>query len=107
MVPGAGKLTMKFEPEDGGPVMDLNIFDFKGAGVAMGMYNTEVPHLLHPLTSPLLPFHSFFSQPYFMHSLFCRGSLEMEFTLLYSQAPYEVFIEYCTDFKPERTAIPG
>ena len=42
VVPGAGKLTMKFEPEDGGEATDYTIFDFKGPGVAMGMYNTEV-----------------------------------------------------------------
>jgi isocitrate dehydrogenase len=40
-VPGAGKLTMKFEPADGGPAQDYDIFDFDGPGVAMGMYNTE------------------------------------------------------------------
>lgn len=42
VVPSAGKLTMRFEPEDGGAAQDYTVFDFKGAGVAMGMYNTEV-----------------------------------------------------------------
>lgn len=46
-MPGAGKLTMKFEPEDGGKAIDYTVFDFKGAGVAMGMYNTEVTCILH------------------------------------------------------------
>jgi len=42
VVPGPGKLTMRFEPRDGGVAQDYTIFDFEGAGVAMGMYNTEV-----------------------------------------------------------------
>jgi isocitrate dehydrogenase len=41
VVPGPGKLTMKFEPEDGGETMDFEIFDFPGGGVALGMYNLD------------------------------------------------------------------
>ena len=41
-MPGPGKLTMRFEPKDGGQAQDYTIFEFEGAGVAMGMYNTEV-----------------------------------------------------------------
>lgn len=40
-VPGPGKLTMKFEPADGGENMEFEIFDFPSAGVAMGMYNLD------------------------------------------------------------------
>lgn len=40
VVPGKGKLTMKFEGEDG-KVIEHEIFTFKGPGVAMGMYNVE------------------------------------------------------------------
>jgi len=41
VVPGNGKLTMKFEGTDG-KVMDFEVFNFKnGGGVAMGMYNTD------------------------------------------------------------------
>ena len=40
VVPGKGKLTMKFVGEDG-QVIEHEIFKFKGAGVALGMYNTE------------------------------------------------------------------
>ena len=40
VIPGKGKLTMKFEGEDG-KVIEHEIFNFKGAGVAMGMYNVE------------------------------------------------------------------
>jgi len=41
VVPGAGKLTMVFEPEDGGEKKEYDVFNFKGSGVAMGMYNTD------------------------------------------------------------------
>jgi isocitrate dehydrogenase len=40
-VPGAGKLTMKFEPSDGGETIEREIYDFAEAGVAMGMYNVD------------------------------------------------------------------
>ncbi|MCX8144384.1 MAG: NADP-dependent isocitrate dehydrogenase [Bacteroidia bacterium] len=40
VVPGKGKLTIKFEGEDG-QVIEHEVFQFKGAGVAMGMYNTD------------------------------------------------------------------
>jgi isocitrate dehydrogenase len=40
LVPGKGKLTMKFEGEDG-KVQEYEIFNFKSAGIAMGMYNVD------------------------------------------------------------------
>jgi isocitrate dehydrogenase len=40
VVPGKGKLTVKFEGEDG-QVIEHEVFQFKGGGVAMAMYNTE------------------------------------------------------------------
>ncbi|MDI7775166.1 NADP-dependent isocitrate dehydrogenase [Asticcacaulis sp. EMRT-3] len=40
LVPGAGKLTMKFEGDDG-TVKEYEVFKFPGAGVAMGMYNLD------------------------------------------------------------------
>ena len=40
-VPGAGRLTMRFEPADGGPARDFKIFDFPAGGVALGMYNLD------------------------------------------------------------------
>ena len=40
IVPGKGKLTMKFEGEDG-KVIEHEVYAFKGAGVAMGMYNID------------------------------------------------------------------
>ncbi len=38
--PGKGKLTMKFEGEDGA-VIEREVYDAPGAGVAMGMYNLD------------------------------------------------------------------
>jgi isocitrate dehydrogenase len=40
VVDGPGKLTMKFEGEDG-TVKEFDVYNFKGGGVAMGMYNTD------------------------------------------------------------------
>ena len=40
-VPGAGKLTMSFVPEDGSAPTEYTVFDFKSSGVAMGMYNLD------------------------------------------------------------------
>ncbi|AGH97170.1 NADP-dependent isocitrate dehydrogenase [Micavibrio aeruginosavorus] len=40
-VSGPGKLTMRFEPANGGPAQEFEVFDFPAAGVAMGMYNLD------------------------------------------------------------------
>jgi len=40
LVPGKGKLTMKFEGEDG-QVIEKEIFEYPDAGIAMGMYNLD------------------------------------------------------------------
>jgi isocitrate dehydrogenase len=40
-IPGAGKLKMVFEPAGGGAAQSWEIMDFKSAGIAMGMYNTD------------------------------------------------------------------
>ena len=40
-VPGAGKLTIKFEPEDGGETIEHEVFKFENSGVAMAMYNLD------------------------------------------------------------------
>ena len=40
VVPGKGKLTIKFEGEDGN-VIEHEVYQFKGPGVAMGMYNID------------------------------------------------------------------
>src|SRR5438874_9350282 len=39
-VPGPGKLTIKFEGADG-QVIEHEVFQFKGSGVAMAMYNLD------------------------------------------------------------------
>ena len=40
-IQGKGKLTMTFTPEGGGASKSWDVYDFKGDGVAMGMYNTD------------------------------------------------------------------
>ncbi|SDE40958.1 MULTISPECIES: NADP-dependent isocitrate dehydrogenase [Kordiimonas] len=41
LVPGKGKLTMKFEPADGGEAIEREVYEFQESGVAMGMYNVD------------------------------------------------------------------
>jgi len=41
VVPGPGKLTIKFQPSDGGEPIEHEVFDFPGGGVAMSMYNLD------------------------------------------------------------------
>src|ERR671916_381746 len=41
VVPGAGKFTMTFTPDDGGEAKEIDVFDFPGGGVLMGMYNLD------------------------------------------------------------------
>jgi len=40
-IPGAGKLELVFTPAGSGEKVAYQIFDFEGAGVAMGMYNLD------------------------------------------------------------------
>jgi len=41
VVPGPGKLQLVYSPADGKPATTLDVFDFKGKGVALAMYNTD------------------------------------------------------------------
>src|SRR5438552_12958409 len=41
VIKGKGKLTMTFTPEAGGEPQTFEVFNFKGDGVAMTMYNTD------------------------------------------------------------------
>jgi len=41
VIKGKGKLTMTFTPEDGGEPEVFEVFNFKGGGVALSMYNTD------------------------------------------------------------------
>ena len=41
LVPGPGKLTMRFEPAGGGEVLEFEVFDFPESGCAMSMYNLD------------------------------------------------------------------
>ena len=41
LVPGAGKLTMRFAPADGGEAVEYEVMEFEEPGIAMGMYNLD------------------------------------------------------------------
>jgi isocitrate dehydrogenase len=41
LVPGKGKLTLRFEPEDGGEPIEREVFNFPDSGMAMSMYNLD------------------------------------------------------------------
>lgn len=41
VIKGKGKLKMSFTPDDGGPAQEWEVYNFKGDGVAMSMYNTD------------------------------------------------------------------
>ena len=40
-IPGPGKVTLNYQPEGGGAPQVLEVHDFKGPGVALGMHNTK------------------------------------------------------------------
>ncbi len=40
-IPGPGRVTLHYEPADGSEPWVMDVFDFKGPGVAMGMHNTS------------------------------------------------------------------
>jgi isocitrate dehydrogenase len=41
LIPGPGKLTIKWQATDGSQVIDHEVYDFPGSGVALGMYNLD------------------------------------------------------------------
>ena len=41
IIPSAGKLIMKFTPNDGGPEIEHEVNDYESPGIAMGMYNLD------------------------------------------------------------------
>ena len=41
VAPGAGKFEMIYTPADGGEKTTMEVYNFKGKGVMMGMYNTD------------------------------------------------------------------
>lgn len=41
IAPGPGKLTLTFTPSDGGKPTEMQVYEFKGKGVALSMYNTD------------------------------------------------------------------
>jgi isocitrate dehydrogenase len=40
-IPGPGKVTLTYQPADGGAPLVLDVHDFKGPGVTLGMHNTR------------------------------------------------------------------
>lgn len=40
-IPGPGKVTLSYVPADGGAPVELDVHDFKGPGVTLGMHNTR------------------------------------------------------------------
>jgi isocitrate dehydrogenase len=40
-IPGKGKLTLSWTPENGGDPIEIDVFDFPGSGVALAMYNLD------------------------------------------------------------------
>jgi len=40
-IPAAGRVTLNYVPADGSPMVEMEVFDFKGPGVVMGMHNTN------------------------------------------------------------------
>ncbi|HEX8714021.1 MAG TPA: NADP-dependent isocitrate dehydrogenase [Solirubrobacteraceae bacterium] len=41
VVPGEGSLTLTFTPKDGSEPIELDVYDFPSAGIAMAMYNLD------------------------------------------------------------------
>ncbi len=41
LVPGKGKMTLKWEAADGSETIEHEVFDFPDSGIAMGMYNLD------------------------------------------------------------------
>ena len=41
VVPSKGKLSIKWESEDGSQSIEEDVYDFPGGGIALGMYNTD------------------------------------------------------------------
>jgi len=41
VAPGPGKLQLVYTPKDGSVPTTMDVYDFKGKGVAMSMYNTD------------------------------------------------------------------
>ncbi|MBB4665140.1 NADP-dependent isocitrate dehydrogenase [Conexibacter arvalis] len=41
LIPGEGTLTLTYTPKNGGDPVELNVYDFRGSGIAMAMYNVD------------------------------------------------------------------
>lgn len=47
IAPGPGKLQLVYTPEGGGEKTVMEVYDFKGKGVALSMYNTDDVRSIH------------------------------------------------------------
>jgi hypothetical protein len=86
ITPGPGKLQLIFTPEGGGKQEVMNLYDFKGKGVAMSIYNTDKVSLSSSLLSSL----SLVLVPHFTRlSLFVHSSARSSrSSLTHPQSPY-------------------
>jgi isocitrate dehydrogenase len=41
LIPGKGKLMLRFEPEAGGKALEWDVYQFGGSGIALSMFNTD------------------------------------------------------------------
>jgi isocitrate dehydrogenase len=55
VVPGPGKIQLVYTPRDGSDKTVMDVYDFKGKGVAMAMYNTDDVGLRHIIPRILVP----------------------------------------------------
>jgi hypothetical protein len=57
VAPGPGKLQLVYTPQGGGDPTVMDVYDFKGKGVALSMYNTDEVHA-GPFQCPVFLFCS-------------------------------------------------
>ena len=69
VVPGAGKLDIKFTPDDGSDAMQYTVFQFENSGgVALAMYNTDEVFIHHTYQKDDIPMEQPACKPVFCHS---------------------------------------
>ncbi|CAA2997104.1 peroxisomal isocitrate dehydrogenase [NADP] [Olea europaea subsp. europaea] len=76
IIKGPGKLKMVFVPENEEGPMELDVYEFKGPGVALAMYNVDQPHV---------PIHIVF---YYSYDYKIRASLRYEHRLIDDMVAY-------------------
>ena len=74
IAPGPGKLQLVYTPENGGEKTTMNVYDFKGPGVAMSMYNTDDVSAVSTGYSYYDPLHASLVNPRLCPFVFQDGS---------------------------------